>query len=129
MADIGRSSTAHICRQEIHYPAGHEALDNYGAWYRNAPGAGRGIVQPMFKEMESGYKTLSGLRSIYDEDRALETDRLMARMLNKIDVAIIFCRYVDCISSRDAAKKMLKHTGKISANEYALRLEGGCCKD
>ena len=119
MADIGGSTAAHISRHEINYPAGHECLDNWSAWYRSSDDGTRGsIVQPMFREYMAGYREASELRSLYDEDYALECDRMMAKYLKAEEVDVVFIHYVHARPSRAAAKELA-----VSVNEYRLRLE------
>jgi hypothetical protein len=123
VADIGSSTTAHLNRHEINYPEGYEALDNWAAWYRCADeSGGSGICSPMFKDMKSGYREASNLRTQYDEEYALLVDRLMARLLRTGDFDIICVRFVSNLDSRSAAKRLSKNS-VMTVDDYRLRLE------
>jgi len=124
MADIGRSTVAHGSRYEQNYPLGHEALDNFGAWYRDGGDSIKtATIQPMFRDIQSGYRESIDFRTQFDEDYAIDVDQMMATVLTKSEVKIIFCKYVKCFPARMAAKSLSTHDDKITANEYALRLE------
>lgn len=116
--DVGRSTAAHVNRFELHYPHGNELLENWSAWYANGDRA-ESTIQPMFREYLAGYReTSAGLRSIYDEDSALQADRLFAKHLTREQREVIFLHFVHRQPSRTAARNLA-----VSVGEYRLRLE------
>lgn len=129
MADIGRSTDSHLSRHEVLYAEGFEALDNWAAWYRcSNDGSTTSRCSPMFREVVSGYREASALRTLYDEEYAIEVDRLMVRVFQVGDFQIVVCRFVQALDSRTAARNLSRDGARITVGDYRLRLEGVIAK-
>lgn len=127
--DVGGSTTGRVSRRETMYPGGHEALTNWGAFLRaNDDGSpGTVLADPIFQGVMSGYRESSALRYVYDEDYALQVDRLLARVLQPIEVTVATLAYVMASPSGRAVKaldrKHPRETGKWTQDEYRMRLD------
>lgn len=106
------------------------------AWYRSADyGISTSIASPMFRNIKIGYRESSGLRTTYDEEYAIETDRLMAKLLRIGDFSLIYYGYISPAPSRVAARQMTNNVRDrmgdkfgdkhdfIAHTEYLRRLE------
>lgn len=112
MADIGKSTTAHAEYESPSYPRAEAALENWGNYHASLPGSGTN-THPMFRDVKTGYREERSARSlVHDEDKAIETDQMVASFLGPFEQRLLFSKYIYRQSARSLAKEISAEGGR-----------------
>lgn len=99
-----------------------ESLKNWGNWHRSIVLEQLGYPrrQPMFREYFKAHRNQGEVTSIYDEDQAVELDRVIAERLSYKQIQVLLCEFCFDMTSRQAAD-YLTHKGFQCNKDTYLR--------